>query len=374
MYSDGFYKDNANKKCAYEVANMPEIKVSLAGAGNCASAFIQGIRYYSMFTENPTGLRNPELGGFTASDIRVVAAFDVDKRKVGKDLAEAIFAPPNNAPRVLDVPATGVIVQKAPTLDGVGKSAKNIIQLSTQPDANVAEALRASGAEILINLLPSGATNASRYYAEQALAANCAFINATPTYIASESAWAKKFENAKLPLAGDDLVDQVGSTALHKTLLKLLADNGIKITETYQLDVGGGTESLDTLDRTREAKRTIKTQSVASALPYKAEIVAGSTDYVDFLQNKRDSYFWIAGTYFCNAPMQIDLKFSTIDAPNAGSVLLDAVRAIKIALNKKQAGALIPLCAYAFKRPPQMMPIETAKNAFNTFIKENSST
>jgi len=353
---------------------MPKIKVALAGVGNCASAFVQGLRYYSMFTENPVGLRNPQLGGYKPSDIQVVAAFDIDKRKVGKDLAEAIFAPPNNAPRVTDIPPTGVTVQKGPQMDGIGKSAQDIIQPSTQPDANVAEALRQAGAEILINLLPSGATNASRYYAEQALTANCAFINATPTYIASDAAWAKKFEDAKLPLAGDDLVDQVGSTALHKTLLKLLSNNGVKITETYQLDVGGGTESLDTLDRTREAKRTIKTQSVASALPYKTEIVAGSTDYVDFLQNKRDSYFWISGTYFCNAPMQIDLKFSTIDAPNAGSVLLDVVRATKIALNKKQAGALIPLCAYAFKRPPQMMPLETAEEAFTTFIKENAST
>jgi myo-inositol-1-phosphate synthase len=352
---------------------MPKIKVALAGVGNCASAFIQGLRYYSMFTENPVGLRNPQLGGYKPSDIQVVAAFDIDKRKVGKDLAEAIFAPPNNAPRVTDILAAGVAVQKGPLLDGIGKSAQNIIQPSNQPDANVAQALRETNAEILVNLLPSGATNASRYYAEQALAANCAFINATPTFIASDAAWAKKFETAQLPLAGDDLVDQVGSTALHKTLLKLLSDNGVKITETYQLDVGGGTESLDTLDRTRETKRTIKTQSVASSLPYKAEIVAGSTDYVDFLQNKRDSYFWISGTYFCNAPMQIDLKFSTVDAPNAGSVLFDVVRATKIALNKKLKGALISICAYAFKRPPQMMPLETAEKAFTTFIKENTS-
>ncbi len=373
MRSDGFYKDKADKKSPNKVAQMPKIKVALAGVGNCASAFIQGLRYYSMFTENQVGLRNPKLGGFTPSDIQVVAAFDIDNRKVGKDLSEAIFAPPNNAPRIIDMPATGVTVKKAPTLDGVGKSVQSIIQPSSQPDANAAEALRAAGAEILVNLLPSGAANASRYYAGQALAANCAFINATPTYIASDAAWARKFETAHLPLAGDDLVDQVGSTALHKTLLKLLSDNGVKITETYQLDVGGGTESMETLDRTREAKRTIKTQSVASALPYKAEIVAGSTDYVDFLQNKRDSYFWISGTYFCNAPMQIDLKFSTVDAPNAGSVLFDVVRATKIALNKKLNGALVPLCAYAFKRPPQMMPLETAEKAFTAFIKENTS-
>jgi myo-inositol-1-phosphate synthase len=355
------------------VAQMPKIKVALAGVGNCASAFVQGLHYYSMFTENPVGLRNPQLGGYTPSDIQVVTAFDIDNRKVGKDLAEAIFAKPNNAPRVTDLPTTGVTVQKGPLLDGIGKSTRNIIQPSNQPDTNVAQALRETDAEILVNLLPSGATEASHHYAEQALTANCAFINATPTFIASDAAWAKRFENAQLPVAGDDLVDQVGSTALHKTLLKLLSDSGVKITETYQLDVGGGTESLDTLDRTREAKRVIKTQSVASALPYKAEIVAGSTDYVDFLQNNRDSYFWISGTYFCNAPMRIDLKFSTVDAPNAGSVLFDLVRAMKIALDKKLKGAIIPVCAYAFKRPPQMLPLETAEEMFKMFIKENGS-
>ncbi len=373
MGSDGFYKDKADNKCPNKVTKMPKIKVALAGVGNCASAFVQGLRYYSVFAKNPVGLRNPILGGYESSDIQVVAAFDLDNRKVGKDLAEAIFAAPNNAPRIIDVPVAGVKVQKAPTLDGIGKSAEEIIQPSNQPDVNVAQTLRAANAEILLNLLPSGATNASLYYAEQALAAKCAFINATPTYIASDETWVKKFETLQLPIAGDDLVDQVGSTALHKTLLKLLSNSGVRITETYQLDVGGGTESLETLDRTRETKRAIKTQSVASALPYKAEIVAGSTDYVDFLQNKRDSYFWISGTYFGNAPMHIDLKFSTIDAPNAGSVLFDAIRAIKIALNRKQAGALVPLCAYAFKRPPQMMPFETAEKTFNTFIKENTS-
>jgi myo-inositol-1-phosphate synthase len=353
---------------------MPKIKVALAGVGNCASAFIQGLHYYSLFTKDPVGLRNPTLGGLTPSDIQVVAAFDIDSRKVGKDLAEAILAPPNNAPRVTDIPTTGVIVQKGPVMDGVGNSTKSIIQLSSQPDTNVAQTLRETGAEILVNLLPSGATNASQWYAEQALAANCAFINATPNFIASDAAWAKRFEVAALPLAGDDLIDQVGSTALHKTLLRLLSNNGVKITETYQLDVGGGTESLDTLDRTREAKRVIKTQSVASSLPYKAEIVAGSTDYVDFLQNNRDSYFWIRGVYFCNAPMQIDLKFSTVDAPNAGSVLFDIIRAMKIALDKKLTGAIIPVCAYAFKRPPQMLSLENAEKAFTTFIKENTAT
>jgi myo-inositol-1-phosphate synthase len=352
---------------------MAKIRVALIGVGNCASAFIQGLHYYanSKRENELIGLRNPTLGGLSPDDIEVVAAFDIDERKVEKDLAEAIFAKPNNAPVAVEVPTSGIIVKKGPVMDGVGRSTQKILQISTQPEANVVETLRASKAEIAINLLPSGAYQASRWYAEQALMAKCAFVNATPNFIATDAALAKHFEEEGLPLAGDDLVDQAGSTALHKTLLELLSINGVKIIETYQLDVGGGTESLETLDRTREAKRTIKTQSVESALPYKAEVVAGSTDYVDFLQNKRDSYFWISGVYFCNTPLQIDLKFSTVDAPNAGSVLFDVVRALKIARDKCLKGAILPICAYAFKRPPQMMPIETAEKAFENFITLN---
>jgi myo-inositol-1-phosphate synthase len=349
---------------------MPKVKVALIGVGNCASAFIQGIQYYGKLekAEDCIGLRNPVLAGLSPKDIQVVAAFDVDERKVGKDLSEAIFAKPNNAPKVCEVPSTGVKVTKGPLLDGLGKSSKAIVQVSSAPDSNVAKVLKDAGTEIMVNLLPSGAAKASQWYAEQALTAGCAYVNATPNFIASDAAWAKRFADAKLPLVGDDLMDQVGSTALHKTLLKLLSDNGVRIDETYQLDVGGGTESVDTLDRTRDAKRTIKTESVAASLPYKTEIVAGSTDYVDFLQNKRDSYFWISGVYFCNAPMKIDLKFQTVDAPNAGSVLFDVVRAVKLALNKKLTGAVEPVCAYAFKRPPQIVSLETGEKEFAKFI------
>jgi myo-inositol-1-phosphate synthase len=255
-------------------------------------------------------------------------------------------------------------------LDGVGDSTKKIVQVTRKPDSDVTRVLKESGAETVVNLLPSGAAEASRWYAEQALKAGCAFVNATPTFIASDPTWAKRFADAGLPLVGDDLVDQIGSTALHKTLLQLLSKSGVKIKETYQLDVGGGTESLDTLDRTRDAKRAIKTESVASSLPYKAEVVAGSTDYVDFLQNKRDSYFWISGVYFGNAPMQIDLKFSTVDAPNACSVLFDVVRAMKIALNKKQKGAVNAVCAYGFKHPPKLLPLDAAEDGFKKFTTE----
>jgi myo-inositol-1-phosphate synthase len=356
-----------------KVANMPKTKVALIGVGNCASAFLQGLQYYSNSQKKEQeGLRNPTLGGLTPQDIAVVAAFDVDARKVGKDLAQAIFALPNNAPKVAEVPKTGVTVQKGPLLDGVGKSTEAIVQISKAADADVAKVLKTSGAEIVLNLLPSGAAKASEFYAEQALAAGCGFVNATPNFLASDAKWAKKFSAAGLPLIGDDLVDQVGSTALHKTLLRLLSENGVKITETYQLDVGGGAESLDTMDRTRDQKRTIKTEAVASALPYRTEVVAGSTDYVDFLQNKRDSYFWISGTYFCNTPMKIDLKFQTVDAPNAGSVLFDVIRAVKLALAKKQKGALEPVCAYGFKHPPQILPLEEAEEAFKKFVAANA--
>jgi len=348
---------------------VPNVKVALVGVGNCASAFVQGLNYYGKLEkeEDSTGLRNPRIGGLAPKDIQVVAAFDVDERKVGKDLAEAIFTKPNNAPKIASVLSTGVTVNKGPLLDGVGESTKNIVQVSLKPDSDVAKVLKENGAEIIVNLLPSGATEASKWYAEQALKAGCGFVNATPNFIASDAAWAKRFADAGLPIVGDDLVDQIGSTTLHKTLLQLLSMSGVKINETYQLDVGGGTESLDTLDRTRDAKRAIKTQSVASSLPYKAEVVAGSTDYVDFLQNKRDSYFWISGVYFGNAPMQIDLKFSTVDAPNAGSVLFDVVRAMKLALKKKQVGAINAICAYGFKHPPKMLPLAAAEAEFKKF-------
>lgn len=349
---------------------MSKINVALVGVGNCASALVQGLQYYNKcLTEAECiGLRNPSLGGYQLRDVQIVAAFDVNGRKVGRDLADAIFALPNNAPRLAEVPPSNVTVHKGPALDGLGESTGKIVQMSGQPDANVAMVLKQSEAEIVLNLLPSGAVKASKWYAEQALISGCAFVNATPNFLASDQACAEQFEMAGLPIAGDDLVDQVGATTLHKTLLKLLSADGVRITETYQLDVGGGTESLDTLERTRDMKRAIKTRSVEAALPYHAAVVAGSTDYVDFLENRRDSYFWIRGVHFCSVPVQIDLKLSTVDGPNAGSVLLDVIRAMKIALERGVRGAVLPVCAYGFKHPPQQTSLEDAEKSFAEFI------
>ncbi len=356
------------------MVSLPKIKVAIVGVGNCASAFVQGLRYYSSFEseKESIGLRHLFLGGFHPRDIQIVAAFDIDERKVGKDLSEAIFAQPNVAPKMVDVPLSSVTVLKGPVLDGIGQYTGNVVRLSSMPEVDVAEVLRDFEAEIVLNLLPSGAVRAAEWYAVESLKAGCAFVNASPTFLASSSAWAEKFEKAGLPLVGDDLIDQVGATTLHKALLQLLSNRGVRITETYQLDVGGGTESLDTLERTRDVKRTVKTISVKAALPYETDVVAGSTDYVDFLQNRRDSFFWIKGFYFCNTPLQIDMRLSTVDAPNAGSVLLDVIRAVKICLNRKLKGAILPICAYAFKHPPSFVSLQTAEKMFEEFISQYS--
>jgi len=349
---------------------MSKIRVALAGVGNCASALVQGINYYAEAEneEQALGLRHVLLGGYHSRDIKFVCAFDIEARKVGKDLSKAIFSSPNNTLKLVYVPELGVQVLKGPTLDGLGSLTKKIIKESAQPEVDVAKELKRCKAEILVNLLPSGAVKAAEWYATQALEAGCAFVNASPVFIGSNAGWSKRFEKAGLPLVGDDLADQVGSTAVHKTLLRLLSEQGVRIHETYQLDVGGGTESLDTLDRTRELKRTVKTKSVESVLPYKASVVAGSTDYVDFLKNRRDSFFWIKGFYFGRTPMLLDLRLSTVDAPNAGSVLLDVIRAVKLALNRKIGGALASVSAYTFKHPPKMLTLEAAEQQFNEFV------
>lgn len=349
---------------------MSKIRIALVGVGNCASALVQGLQYYSRTVKNEdlVGLKNPVLGGFRPNDIEVVAAFDIDERKVGKDLSEAVFALPNDAPHLADLPRSNVIVSKGPLLDGLGEYTRSVVHVSDHKDVNVAMILKEAEADIVLNLLPSGGVKASQWYTEQSMLAGCAFINVTPNFIASDIEWAKRYENAGLPLVGDDLIDQVGATTLHKTLLNLLSMSGVHIKETYQLDVGGGMESLDTLERTKDVKRSVKTMSVEASLPYPAAVVAGSTDYVDFMQNRRDSYFWIRGLYFCNVPMQIDLKLSTIDAPNAGSVLLDLIRAVKLAKDRKLKGAIVPVCVYAFKHPPKLMSLETAEKMFVDFI------
>jgi myo-inositol-1-phosphate synthase len=352
------------------VDSLGKIRVALAGVGNCASGLTQGLSYYKEEKKSLIGLRKLTVGNYFPWDIEIVSAFDIDARKVGQDLSHAIFAEPNNTVKFAHVPKLNVPVHKGRVLDGVGQYLQDIVVVAPTPEVNVSQTLKQSGAEILINLLPSGATEASKWYAEQALEAGCGFINVTPTSIASNPNWAERFERAKLSVVGDDLVDQIGATTLHRTLLNLLSTQGVHVSETYQLDVGGGTESLDTLERTRETKRKIKTETVKSALPYEAAVVAGTTDYVDFMQNRRDSYLSIKGTYFGGTPLEIELRLSTVDAANAGAVLFDVIRAVKLGNDRGEAGVLSAISAYAFKHPPTRLPLEVAMKGFENFISQ----
>jgi len=328
---------------------------------------VQGVHYHRS-KGDPVGLIHETVGGFVVSDIEFVSAFDIDSRKVGKDLSEAIFSEPNKAPRFTDLPALDVPVQMGPILDGVGRFTKDLIDTADEGPADVVGELKTGRVDVLVNLISGGADEASKFYAEAALKAGCAFVNATPTTIASDDAWSRRFVAAGLPVVGDDLLDQVGATVIHMGLLEFLHERGVRVDESFQLDVGGGTESMNTLERTRELKRNIKTAAVASCVPYEFPLVSGSTDYVDFLDNSRDSFFWIKGRYFGGAPFTMDVRLGTIDAPNGGAVLLDVIRGVKLASVRGMKGAIIPISAYAFKNPPKRHSLSGANELFNEFI------
>jgi myo-inositol-1-phosphate synthase len=350
---------------------LSKIKVALIGVGNCASALVQGIQYYKDADEEDyIGLRHLYVGGYHPRDIELVCAFDIASGKVGRDLSEAIFAQPNNTLKFAEVPRLGVKVLKGPVLDGVSEYAKRIVKVDGSTEADVAQSLKENDAEIVVNLLPSGSPKASTRYAEEALKAGCAFVNVTPALIASDGAWSQRFMEAGLPVVGDDLTDQVGATFLHKVLLETLSKRGVRVSETYQLDVGGGTESADTLERAWSTKRNIKTKSVESVLPYKTQVVAGSTDFVEFLKNRRDSFFWLAGRYFGNIPLRVDIRLSTEDSPNAGSVMLDVIRGVKIALQRNEAGHILPISTYAFKNPMKILPLLEADKLFEDYTRQ----
>ncbi len=328
---------------------MGEIRIAVAGTGNLCSSLVQGIQFYSKMNE-PLGLLHPELGGYKSSDIRFVAAFDISKAKVGKDLSEAIFAKPNQAPKITEVPKLQVAVNMGPAPDYLEEGALSSIQRADAEPVDIAAELKNVKADILVNLVSGGSDKASILYAKAAIDSGCAFLNATPSSIVGDNFLVKKFSVAKLPLAGDDLLDQIGATALHIGILEFLHTRGVHIDESYQLDVGGGTESINTLEKTKDTKRSIKTAAVTGHVPYKFPLVSGSTDFVDFLGNGRDSFFWVKGRYFSGVPFTIDIKLSSEDAPNGGSVLIDAIRAMKIAKDKGISGVVAPICGYAFKR------------------------
>ena len=349
---------------------MSKIKIGVVGVGNCCSALFQGIEYAKNGSQ-PLGLIYENIGEYIISDIEIVAAFDIVTGKVGKDLSEAIFSQPNNMYSLKDLSSVGVTVQKGEVLDGIADHMENIMKIDDSKPVNVIDSLKEAEVEILLNLTPSGASEASKWYAEQALQAGCAFINVSPISMASDPTWAKKFTGAGLPIAGDDLQNQIGSTIIHKNLLKMLIDRGIKIKESYCLDVGGGTESLNALHRARSLKRSLKTKAVKKQVHYDVPIVAGSTDFVPFLNTNRSSYFWLLGSHYGNtAEVRIDLQLSTVDAPNGFAILVDVIRGVKLALNRKISGALESVSAYGFKSPPKSATVQEASEWIEDFISD----
>ncbi|MCP8321950.1 MAG: inositol-3-phosphate synthase [archaeon] len=345
-------------------------KVAIVGVGNCASALVQGVHYYkNSKPDEAIGLTRYDLGGLKPYDIEFVAAFDVDENKVGKDLSEAIYEPPNNTIRIYDVPKLGVKVEKGAVIDGIGKYVKDVIKVSDKESVDVASVIKDSNADIVVNYVPVGSVKATNFYAEQALKAGAAFINAMPVFIASNPDWQSRFSNYGLPVAGDDVMSQIGATVLHKTLIKLLVDRGVKVDETYQLNIGGDTDFLNMLEEGRLVdKRESKTSAVRAMVPYHVPTRIGPSDYVGFLRNEKICYIWMKGRYFGNSPIIMDVKLSVIDAPNSAGVMIDAIRGTKIALMRNVGGPLISLSAYCFKHPPVQMPFDEAKIAFMNFI------
>ena len=346
---------------------MGRIKVAIAGVGNCASAIVQGIHYYAQRGPDQ-GLTYWKVGGYTPADIEFVAAFEVNAKKVGKDLSEAIFQAPNNTLKIFDVPKLGVTVKKGPVLDGIGRYLKGVVPVAPGAERDVVEELEDSGADLLVNYLPVGSTTASHKYAEAALEAGIGFVNAIPVFIASNNEWAAKFARAGLPVAGDDVMSQFGATVLHKTLVKLAVDRGVKVDETYQLNIGGDTDFLNMLEESRLVdKRESKTSAVRAMSPYEVPTRIGPSDYVPFLQNDKVCYVWLKGKYFGGTVVRVDVKLHVVDAYDSGGVMVDAIRGTKIALDRGTGGPLTSLSAFCFKHPPVQMPYPQAKDAFEQF-------
>ncbi|NHH97382.1 Inositol-1-phosphate synthase [Candidatus Nitrosotalea sp. FS] len=346
-----------------------KIKIAIAGVGNCASAIIQGGKYYTQNTHDTIGLTAYNIGGYEPGDIEVVAAFDVADTKVGKDVSEAIYARPNNTITVAEVPKMGVTVQKGPTMDGIGRHLSRIVTVSKEPDVNVKKVLQDTGAEMLVNYLPVGSTNAVKHYASQALEAGIGFLNAIPVFIASEPKWQQAFADKKIPLAGDDVMSQLGATVVHKTLVKLFVDRGVQIDGTYQLNIGGDMDFFNMLDEERlEDKRISKTSAVKAMADYDIPMRIGPSDYVDFIDNEKICYINLEGKYFGKIPVKLDLKLKVIDAYNSAGIMIDAIRGLKIALDRKLYGPMTSISSYCFKHPPIQMPYAEAKKAFGEFV------
>jgi myo-inositol-1-phosphate synthase len=351
-----------------------KLRVGLVGVGNCASSFVQGLSHYAEATANapPPGLMHVELGGYHVSDIEIASAFDIHAGKVGRDVAEAVFVPPNNTMRFATPQRTGAIVRRGPTLDGIGRYLTDEIVESDEPAVDVADELRRTGTEVLVSYLPVGSQTATEFYAEQALAAGCAFVNCIPVFIASDPAWARRFRERGLPIVGDDIKSQVGATIIHRVLANLFKERGVRIDRTYQLNFGGNTDFKNMLERERLiSKKISKTQAVTSQFetPLDAEDVhVGPSDFVPWLTDRKWAHIRVEGTAFGGVPLNVELKLEVWDSPNSAGVVIDAVRCAKLGLDRKVGGPLESPSSYFMKSPPRQFTDDEAHRRTERFI------
>jgi len=354
---------------------MGSVRVAIAGVGNCASSLVQGVEYYKDAdpASRVPGLMHVKFGPYHVSDVEFVAAFDVDAKKVGRDLAEAIGASENNTIKICDVPPTAVTVQRGPTLDGLGEYYQEMITESDDAPVDVAAALREARADVLVSYLPVGSEQADRYYAQCALDAGVAFVNALPVFIASDPQWARKFTEAGIPIIGDDIKSQVGATITHRVLAKLFEDRGVELLRTYQLNFGGNMDFMNMLERKRlQSKKISKTQSVTSQIPHemeKAAVHIGPSDHVPWLDDRKWAYVRLEGRAFGDVPLSLEYKLEVWDSPNSAGVIIDAVRAAKIARDRGIGGPILSAASYFMKSPPVQYPDDVARDAVEKFIR-----
>ena len=353
---------------------MGKINVAIIGVGNCVSSLVQGVHYYQKAkeTEFVPGLMHVNLGGYHISDINFVAAFDIDKNKVGKDLAQAIFIQPNNTFKFTEVPATGVKVERGMTHDGLGKYLTQKIQKAPGSTADIVRILKETQAHVVLNYLPVGSEEATKWYVEQVLTAGCGFINCIPVFIAREKYWQKRFEEKGLPVIGDDVKSQVGATIVHRVLTRLFRDRGVRMERTYQLNFGGNTDFLNMLERERlESKKISKTNAVTSQLDYQLnpdDIHVGPSDYVPWLLDRKFCHIKMEGRTFGDVPLNLDLKLEVWDSPNSAGVVIDAIRCCKLALDCGLKGSLVAPSAYFMKSPPIQYTDDEARYKVEEYI------
>jgi len=357
-----------------------KVRVAIIGVGNCASSFVQGLHYYrnAKESERIPGLMHVNLGGYHVRDVEIVAAIDIDKNKVGKDVAEAIYEWPNNTVTFAKVPKLGVKVQRGMTHDGLGKYLSQIIQKAPGSTVDIVKLLKDTKTDVVVSYLPVGSEEATKWYVEQILEAGCAFVNCIPVFIAREKYWQQRFEKKGLPVIGDDIKSQVGATITHRVLANLFVDRGVRIDRTYQLNFGGNTDFMNMLERERlESKKISKTSAVTSNIPYDLDpenVHVGPSDYVPWLKDRKWCHIRMEGTTFGDVPLNLEMKLEVWDSPNSAGVVIDAVRCAKLALDHGLKGALIAPSSYFKKSPPVQIPDDISRELTEQYIKDPKGT